>query len=169
MDYCSYCNGFWFDRSELLEILKSYRFTEKHREEIKEACELLAIANEEELFRINDDKYKKYIPSHAAADEDASSNIVVFGPLEREILEGGTEEDVIKAISRSAPKDSQSPNTTGANPFGTVEQTLTFPVFSNRKDFSFNFGDVSHCGDVFDVGDLIISFITSLLNPYDTR
>lgn len=126
VDYCDRCGGFWFDRGELLQILRKYQAESEKEQRLEVKDNEFPVDRETEtgLYYV-----EKQIESGKP------------DPLEVELLSGGTIDDVARAIPEKIPSSE--------NEFSTS------PLFSDEKVLGKQDGKILGLAVPFDVNDAV--------------
>ena len=126
VDFCDRCGGFWFDKGELLQILRKYQ-AEVKRKQLpgSESNDFPADEETETGLYYTDEQIAGITPD----------------PLEIELMSGGTIEDVAMAVPEKIP--------------GSQKEFSTSPVFSDEKVLGKEDGKILGCEVPFDVNDAV--------------
>ncbi len=87
VDYCERCGGFWFDKGELLQILRKYQAEVKRKQQGTPESNFSGDNETETGMYYTDEQVEGVTPD----------------PLEIELMSGGTVEDVANAVPEKIP------------------------------------------------------------------
>lgn len=108
VDYCQNCSGLWFDRGELLSVVEKYAEDVEKKDKITtRGPKTRNVPEGEEMIRITDAgifEFYEEEEQQAAAPETKPTQSTGADAVEREIMAGGSKEDVSKAIPKSIKK-----------------------------------------------------------------
>lgn len=121
VDFCGRCGGFWFDKGELLQILRKFQSELKRKQESSEGSDYNTDEEKETALYYTDEQVEGVTPD----------------PLEVELLSGGTVEDVVRAIPEKIP--------------GSEKEFSTSPQFSDEKVLGKQDGAILGVAVPFDV------------------
>ncbi|MCE1248334.1 MAG: zf-TFIIB domain-containing protein [Firmicutes bacterium] len=117
VDYCNDCSGLWFDRGELSKILNYY--TEKagkvKKKPVGQASDTMPDEGWEEVIRVTEDgiieeRIKSPGQNAPVVQTPVNEELLVKGddPVAIELREGGTIEDIARAMPEQAKKRRES-------------------------------------------------------------
>jgi len=114
VEYCNGCRGIWFDRGELLKIVKSYYDEIKKKgKSVRSRVNRQQQVDDDgqEMIRITDEGVFEYIESekHGKEEEESEANGYPdessIDPILQELMSAGSKEAIAEAIPKSAVQE----------------------------------------------------------------
>jgi len=153
VEFCNGCGGLWFDRGELLKIVKSYYDETKKKGKRKKIAGRQVARQEQvddddqEMIRITDDgvfeyiESKEYVEKEYGEDEEERESVdysdeSLVDPIMQELMSAGSKEAVAKALPKSAVEDKTS-SPMGKPAIGRIPSTMGSPLMKEISPLGF--------------------------------
>ncbi len=159
VDYCTVCRGMWFDRGELMEVIRGYvgEFDGKNKRKAFEELPPEDAEDGEEIIRITEAGGVIEYRENVAKKDDEPSN-VVEDVIDEEILSAATKEEILKALPKGVlkkekPRVSIPPSLEGMQP--------------NMSGIEILSADVSPMGGGHGATDFILDVLSSFMASFN--
>jgi len=155
VDYCTVCRGMWFDRGELMEVIKGY-VGEYDGKDKKKAFEEFPTDDGEEIIRITEAGGVIEYRENVVKKDDEPSN-VVEDVIDEEILSATTKEEILKALPKGVLKKGK--------PQVSLSSSLE-NIHSDMGGIEILSTDVSYIGGRHGTADFILDVLSSFMESF---
>ncbi|MCD4785435.1 MAG: zf-TFIIB domain-containing protein [Candidatus Eremiobacteraeota bacterium] len=171
VEYCNGCRGIWFDRGELLKIVKSYYDEIKKKgKSVRSRVNRQQQVDDDgqEMIRITDEGVFEYIESekHGKEEEESEANGYPdessIDPILQELMSAGSKEAIAEAIPKSAVQEKKF---SLGSPTGRIPSTMGSPIMQDVSPMGFTRQRRREAGDL--LFGTISAFIKSFFQAAD--